>query len=212
MAPAPSPELRFRIDSSGWTEGAVRIPSLHFDLRPDPSDISLIVIHNISLPPCQFGTGCVQRFFTDRLDLGEHPSFSSLRSLRVASHYFVERTGLVTQFLSCDVRGWHAGVSSFFGRTGCNDFSIGIEVEGSDFEPFCPQQYEALNALTEAIASRYPIRAIAGHSDIAPGRKTDPGPYFQWEKVMTPGLLGRGIRFPFASSHPIPPEIKTIRA
>ena len=201
----------FRIDSAGWADGAVRIPSLHFDLRPDPADISLLVIHTISLPPCVFGTGCVQRFFTDRLSLTEHPSFDSLRSLRVASHFFIERTGLVTQFLSCDVRGWHAGVSCFEGRTSCNDFSIGIEVEGSDFEPFCHEQYEALNALTEAIVSRYPIRAVVGHSDIAPGRKTDPGPFFRWADIMTAGLIRRGIRFPFAADHPSRLMPETIR-
>lgn len=187
----------FSVNEAGWTTGAVALPSLHFDLRPDPRDISLVVIHNITLPPGRFGTGCVQRFFTDRLDLSEDPSFASLEGLRVASHFLVERSGLVTQFLSCNARGWHAGLSSFEGRSRCNDFSIGIEVEGTDFVDFESPQYAAVNGLLAALAARYPIHAVAGHSDIAPGRKTDPGPFFDWSRVMTPALAARGVRFPF---------------
>lgn len=190
----------FCVNESGWTLGAAALPSLHFDLRPNPADISLVVIHNISLPPGEFCTGCVPRFFTDRLDLSEHPTFESLRNLRVASHFLIERSGLVTQFVSCNARAWHAGLSSFEGRPRCNDFSIGIEVEGSDFEPFEDAQYQALAGLLPALASRYPIRAVAGHSDIAPGRKTDPGPFFEWERVKLPELAARGVAFPFLAA------------
>lgn len=193
----PAPSSRFLVNEAGWTLGAIARPSLHFDLRPDPADISLVVIHYITLPPGRFGTGCVERFFTDELDLSEDPSFESLQGLRVASHFFVSRPGLVTQFLSCAARGWHAGVSSFEGRERCNDFSIGIELEGTGSTPFEEAQYEALSGLLAALASRYPIRAVAGHSDIAPGRKADPGPFFEWRRAMTPELLARGVRFPF---------------
>ena len=137
-------EPSFRISDEGWAEGAVRCPSTHSDERPAGSPIDLLVIHNISLPPGEFGTGCVQRFFTDRLSVDEHPTFESLRDLHVASHFLIERTGTVTQFLPCTARGWHAGISSFEGRSRCNDFSIGIEVEGTDFCPFEEAQYAAL--------------------------------------------------------------------
>ncbi|MCI6530995.1 MAG: 1,6-anhydro-N-acetylmuramyl-L-alanine amidase AmpD [Mesosutterella sp.] len=203
---------RFEIGPEGWALGALAMPSLHFDLRPDPLDVSLIVVHNITLPPGRFGTGCVQRFFTGRLGLNEDPSFESLRGLRVASHFFIERSGLVIQFLSCAVRGWHAGRSCFEGRPRCNDFSVGIELEGTDFEPFEDIQYESLAAVMEALARRYPIRAAAGHSNIAPGRKTDPGPYFDWSRVMTRALLERGVAFPFAAGAGKAPDAAPARA
>ena len=125
------------------------------------------------------------------------PTFESLRDLHVASHFLIERTGTVTQFLPCTARGWHAGISSFEGRSRCNDFSIGIEVEGTDFCPFEEAQYAALVRLARAIILRYPIRAVAGHSDIAPGRKTDPGPFFDWSRLAVPEILGCGVSFPF---------------
>ena len=190
-------EPSFRISDEGWAEGAVRCPSTHSDERPAGSPIDLLVIHNISLPPGEFGTGCVRRFFTDRLSVDEHPTFESLRDLHVTSHFLIERTGTVTQFLPCTARGWHAGISSFEGRSRCNDFSIGIEVEGTDFCPFEEAQYAALVRLARAIILRYPIRAVAGHSDIAPGRKTDPGPFFDWSRLAVPEILGCGVSFPF---------------
>ena len=127
----------------------------------------------------------------------ERPAFESLRDLHVASHFLIERTGTVTQFLPCTARGWHAGISSFEGRSRCNDFSIGIEIEGTDFCPFEEAQYAALVKLARAIILRYPIRAVAGHSDIAPGRKTDPGPFFDWSRLAVPEILGCGVSFPF---------------
>ena len=141
--------------------------------------------------------GNEKRFFTDRLSVDEHPTFESLRDLHVTSHFLIERTGTVTQFLPCTARGWHAGISSFEGRSRCNDFSIGIEVEGTDFCPFEEAQYAALVRLARAIILRYPIRAVAGHSDIAPGRKTDPGPFFDWSRLAVPEILGCGVSFPF---------------
>ena len=197
MARERGNRIPFEIDAGGWAEGAIRCPSEHFDERPEGAPLDLLVIHNITLPPGEFGTGCVQRFFTGRLDLAEHPTFESLRGIRVASHFLIERTGRVTQFVACLKRGWHAGVSLFEGRERCNDFSIGIEVEGTDFVGFEPVQYEALRALAIAILRRYPIRAIAGHSDIAPGRKTDPGPFFDWSRLAVPEILGLGVRFPY---------------
>lgn len=159
-------EPSFRISDEGWAEGAVRCPSTHSDERPAGSPIDLLVIHNISLPPGEFGTGCVQRFFTDRLSVDEHPTFESLRDLHVASHFLIERTGTVTQFLPCTARGWHAGISSFEGRSRCNDFSIGIEVEGTDFCPFEEAQYASLVRLARASSSAtrsgpLPVTAIS---------------------------------------------------
>ncbi len=189
--------MRFEVQPDGWVKGAVLCPSTHCDERPEGSEIELLVVHNISLPPGKFGTGCVQRFFTDRLDFSEDPSFDSLVNLRVASHFLIERTGKVTQFLSCLSRGWHAGVSAFEGRSRCNDFSIGIELEGTDFTAFEDAQYESLHALTLGLLRAYPIRAAAGHSDIAPGRKTDPGPFFDWSKLASSEMMASGLAFPF---------------
>ncbi|MCF5630493.1 1,6-anhydro-N-acetylmuramyl-L-alanine amidase AmpD [Pseudomonas syringae] len=174
-----------QLDSaSGWCAGVQHCPSPNFNARPD-GEISLLVIHNISLPPAQFKTGKVQAFFQNRLDTTEHPYFAGIADLRVSAHFLIERDGDVIQFVSCLDRAWHAGVSSFDGREGCNDFSIGIELEGTDEQPFSEAQYHALIDLTlqlrKAFVAITPER-ICGHSDIAPGRKTDPGPCFDWAK------------------------------
>ncbi len=177
------------IDDDGWAvtrEGAAiplrRAPSPNHDARPETCDVTLLVIHNISLPPGRFGGDAIEALFTNRLAFDAHPFFTTLRGLEVSSHFLVRRDGEVVQFVSCDARAWHAGVSSFDGRERCNDFSIGIELEGTDADPFEPIQYRRVVALGDALSRRYPILAAAGHSDIAPGRKTDPGPHFDWRR------------------------------
>ncbi|MEI7916650.1 MAG: 1,6-anhydro-N-acetylmuramyl-L-alanine amidase AmpD [Methylophilaceae bacterium] len=174
-----------QINLNGICSEAIYILSPNIDARPTPIDISLIVIHNISLPPNQYGGNGVIELFTNRLNPKEHPYYAKIAELKVSSHFFIRRDGTLLQFASCNDRAWHAGLSNWGGRDGCNDFSIGIELEGSDFEAFEPLQYETLNALITAIKECYSIQAITGHSDIAPGRKTDPGPYFDWSTVKT---------------------------
>lgn len=160
--------------------GARRIPSANCDLRPDEAVIDLLVIHNISLPPGRFGGSYIEDLFTNTLDCNAHPYFSQLRELKVSAHFLIRRDGALLQFVPTVARAWHAGVSSFEGRTRCNDFSIGIELEGCDEQPFEPAQYAVLAELTAALRARHPLAAIAGHEHIAPGRKTDPGPCFDW--------------------------------
>lgn len=170
--------------ATGWCHGAQHCPSPNFNVRPE-NEISLLVIHNISLPPAQFNTGKVQAFFQNRLDATEHPYFEGIAELRVSAHFLIERDGEVTQFVSCLDRAWHAGVSVFDGRGTCNDFSIGIELEGTDDQPFTDVQYETLIKLTRQLQAAWPAittQRICGHSDIAPGRKTDPGPCFDWAR------------------------------
>lgn len=171
------------IDPQGWLAGVDRCSSPNSDARPEGESISLVVIHNISLPPGQFGTGCVRQLFTNALDAAADPYFEQIRDLRVSAHFLIERDGRATQFVSCLERAWHAGASSHEGRTGCNDFSVGIELEGADDQPFEAAQYETLNRLLEALAASYPVAAVVGHSDVAPGRKTDPGPCFDWSRL-----------------------------
>jgi AmpD protein len=168
------------IDAAGWYGPAQRYCSPNCDARPDGAAIELLVIHNVSLPAGSFGTPHVPDLFTNRLDLAADPSFASLRGLEVSAHFLIRRDGRVVQFVPAGLRAWHAGVSSFEGRDQCNGYSVGVEVEGSDAVPFEPAQYQALAALTRALVARYPIRAIAGHEHVAPGRKTDPGPFFDW--------------------------------
>ncbi len=174
----------FRFNDDGWSEGAQHLPSPNCDARPDDASISLLVIHNISLPPDQFDGPFIADLFLNRLDYDADPYFEQLRPLRVSAHFLIRRDGAVLQFVSTHVRAWHAGVSAFDGRERCNDFSIGIELEGSDFRPFDDQQYLALAQLTAALASAYPLKNVVGHEDIAPGRKTDPGPFFDWGKYQ----------------------------
>ena len=174
----------FVINCEGWLEGGAEIlPSDHFDERPEGVVPYLAVLHNITLPPGRFLTGCVEDFFTDRLDYSLDASLESLRGVRVSSHFFIRRTGAVVQFVSTEKRAWHAGASTFEGVSRCNDFSVGIEIEGTDFTAFDERQYAALVPLLAAICARYPVRAVVAHSDIAPGRKTDPGPYFDWRRL-----------------------------
>ncbi|WP_449429805.1 1,6-anhydro-N-acetylmuramyl-L-alanine amidase AmpD [Pseudomonas putida] len=171
--------------ATGWFHGITHCPSPNCNARPEGEAISLLVIHNISLPPACFGTGKVQEFFQNRLDANEHPYFAGICHLTVSAHLFVERDGAVTQFVSLLQRAWHAGVSSFDGREGCNDFSIGIELEGTDDLPYSDAQYTALEQLTRQIRNAWPsigLARIQGHSDIAPVRKTDPGPAFDWQR------------------------------
>jgi AmpD protein len=170
------------IGADGWCEGALRYDSPNFDTRPAGVEVDLLVIHNISLPAGHFGGPHIADLFTNRVDFAADPSFADLRGLTVSAHFLVRRDGRVLQFVSCNERAWHAGVSRFGGREQCNDFSVGIEVEGSDFVAFSPAQYESLAALTLALAARYRLAAVQGHEHIAPGRKTDPGPYFDWHK------------------------------
>jgi AmpD protein len=170
----------FTLDANGWCASARHLPSPNFDLRPPGTAIDLLVIHNISLPPGQFGGPYIASLFTNALDHGAHPYFEQLRPLRVSAHFLILRTGELMQFVSADARAWHAGVSQFDGRERCNDFSIGVELEGSDFVPFEPAQYRCLAALTHALLRRYPLASVVGHEHIAPGRKTDPGPCFDW--------------------------------
>ena len=173
-----------KLDAQGWLSGVRRVVSPNHDARPARTPIELLVIHNISLPPNQYGGNAIERFFTNTLDHAEHPYFEQLKGVRVSSHFLVGRDGQVIQFVPCNKRAWHAGVSTWQGRSRCNDFSVGIELEGSDFEPFTERQYAALARLTRRLKRTYPISDIAGHSDIAPERKTDPGPFFDWERYM----------------------------
>lgn len=169
----------------GWLDQAKRVVSPNMDVRTDINDISLLVIHNISLPPEQFGGPYISQLFSNCLDPDEHAYFQDIYQLKVSSHLLIDRKGQITQFVPFDRRAWHAGVSKFAGREGCNDFSIGIELEGADHIPFTEEQYKELAAVTRQIIASYPkikVDRIVGHSDIAPGRKTDPGPAFDWQK------------------------------
>lgn len=175
----------YQINHAGWAQGAQWIHSPNFDSRPaaDTPEISLIVIHNISLPPSQYGGNGIIQLFTNTLNPDEHPYYATIHMQKVSAHFLIRRDGSVIQFVSCLDRAWHAGISNWQGRERCNDFSVGIELEGSDFEAFADVQYSQLNCLIASLKQAYPIQAIAGHSDIAPGRKTDPGPYFDWNKL-----------------------------
>lgn len=169
-------------DSTGWLDTARRCPSPNCDERPGNEAPSLAVIHNISLPPGEFGGSAVEELFANRLDWDAHPYYQGIRGLKVSAHFFIRRDGELVQFVPCSLRAWHAGASQWQGRRQCNDFSIGIELEGTDETPFTDAQYETLARLTQALQAAYPIAGIAGHSDIAPGRKTDPGPHFDWAR------------------------------
>lgn len=169
-----------RIGPEGVVDSATQVASPNCDARPPETEICLLVIHCISLPPGEFGGGQVMELFTNTLNVGAHPYFAALAGLRVSSHFYIRRDGTLIQFVPCRLRAWHAGQSEWKGRQGCNDFSIGIELEGTEEEPFEPSQYQRLAELTRLLQAQYPIKAIVGHSDIAPGRKTDPGRFFDW--------------------------------
>lgn len=176
-----------------WLKQAIACPSEHFDQREHAEQsIDLLVIHNISLPPAKseedFDNDNVEAFFTGQLDYQQHPYFEAIKDLRVSAHLYIKRSGKVVQFVPLNQRAWHAGVSEFEGRSKCNDFSIGIELQGTDDLPFTDAQYEALTKLTKEIVQKYPgitKERIVGHSDIAPGRKTDPGPCFDWNRLIS---------------------------
>jgi AmpD protein len=172
-----------RIDEHGRVPGARQTPSPNCDARPGDGDIRLVVIHAISLPPGEFGGDGIERLFTNPLDAAEHPYYAQIADLRVSSHFVIRRDGSLMQFVPCAQRAWHAGVSCWNGMERCNDYSIGIELEGTDDTPYEDAQYATLVALVDALRTRYPIEDIVGHSDIAPGRKTDPGPAFDWARL-----------------------------
>jgi N-acetyl-anhydromuramoyl-L-alanine amidase len=178
-----------RITPDGLAEGVRYLASPNCDDRPARTAIELAVIHAISLPPGKFGGPHIEELFLNRLDPAEHPYFATVANLKVSAHFLVRRSGEVLQFVPCSKRAWHAGASSWRGRSHCNDFSIGIELEGCDELPFEDPQYEALGRLTNALQAEYPIVDLAGHSDVAPGRKTDPGPLFDWPRYFS--LIGR---------------------
>ncbi len=169
--------------ADGWLAGAQRIPSPNADARPPDARIRLVVVHAISLPPDQFGGPGVIELFTNTLNAEEHPYYAQIVDLRVSAHFFIRRDGELIQFVPTGQRAWHAGESCWDCCERCNDFSIGIELEGSDVERFEDVQYARLSALIEQLRTHYPIEAVAGHSDIAPGRKTDPGPFFDWHRL-----------------------------
>lgn len=170
----------------GWLRDAHRIVSPNCDDRPPGERIRLIVIHAISLPPDAFGGPGVIELFTNQLNPDEHPYYAIIKNFRVASHFFIRRSGELIQFVPTEKRAWHAGVSSWKGVERCNDFSIGIELEGCDTQPFDKRQYPVLASLLSRLRKRYPGSDVAGHSDIAPGRKTDPGPFFDWSLIGIP--------------------------
>ena len=174
----------------GWWSGATARPSPNWGSRPVGLPVSLVVLHSISLPPGQYGGDAIERLFTNRLDWDAHPSFADIRGLQVSAHFLVRRQGRVLQFVSCDQRAWHAGVSLWRGRDNCNDWSIGIELEGLEGQAFEPAQYQALCRLMLALSRRYPLREAVGHEHIAPGRKADPGPGVDWLRLAR-GLQGK---------------------
>ena len=178
----------------GWWGGARALPSPNFDARPPGTDINLVVLHSISLPPGEYGGDAIERLFTNRLDCDAHPYYDRLRGLRVSAHFLVRRDGARLQFVSCEQRAWHAGVSSWRGRENCNHYSIGIELEGLEGQGFEAAQYRSVAGLLRALARRYPIGEAVGHEDVAPGRKHDPGAGFDWPhlrrclRAVRPGL------------------------
>ena len=173
------------VDPDGWWRGCRRVASPNHDERPPHAQISLLVVHAISLPPGEYGGEAIERLFTNRLDPGAHPYFRDIAALRVSAHFLVRRDGELVQFVPVWRRAWHAGASAWRGRPRCNDFSLGIELEGSDTAPFEPGQYRALARLARALRALLPLRHVAAHSDIAPGRKTDPGPGFDWPRFLS---------------------------
>jgi AmpD protein len=176
-----------RVDAEGRMDAARFVASPNCDERPAGEVITLIVIHNISLPPGEFGGDGIERLFANELDASAHPYYQTLAALRVSAHFLVRRTGELLQFVLCSKRAWHAGESEWRGRNRCNDFSIGIELEGTDDVPYTEAQYRLLAQIVRALRSAYPVADIAGHSNIAPSRKTDPGPSFDWPRFY--GLI-----------------------
>ena len=178
----------------GWLGEARRVPSPNCDARPAGADITLMVVHGISLPPGEYGGSWIDDLFCNRLDPDAHPYFREISGLQVSSHLLIRRDGELVQYVPFSKRAWHAGDSCFDGRQACNDFSVGIELEGQDTEAYTDRQYEQLAAVMQALVATYPglsLQRVAGHSDIAPGRKTDPGPAFDWQSLQA--RLGGGV-------------------
>ena len=169
--------------TAGWWRHARRVRSPNFGLRPDGVQATLAIVHSISLPPGTYGGDGVERFFTNRLDASAHPYFEQIRAQRVSAHFFIRRDGAVLQFVSCDQRAWHAGTSQWRGRDNCNDWSIGIELEGLEGERFERAQYRALIRVLNALRACYPLSEVVGHEHVAPGRKADPGARFEWPRL-----------------------------
>ena len=207
--------MKRQVWQSGWWRHAQHLPSRNVSPRPPGERVTLAVVHSISLPPGRYGGDQVAQLFTNRLDCSAHPYFDGLRDLRVSAHFFIRRDGRVLQFVSCDERAWHAGVSSWAGRKDCNDYSIGIELEGLETTAFEAPQYTALTRLLRSAARRYPVAAVVGHEHIAPGRKADPGPGFRWRALarqlgrrpaVAPAVLAahRGSPYQYASGSGLP--------
>jgi AmpD protein len=182
-AAAPASGGPGRFGASGWLRGATRVPSPNCDARPTGTLVTLAVIHNISLPPGQFGGADIVRLFTNTLNPAAHPYYAGIAHLKVSAHFLIRRDGTLVQFVPCDFRAWHAGASSWRGRERCNDFSIGIELEGTDERPYTAKQYARLARVLSSVRRLHPITDVVGHRDIAPGRKTDPGPAFDWDRL-----------------------------
>lgn len=189
------------IDAAGWCSRARRCESPNFGPRPPGTAVELALVHSISLPPGVYGGDAIERLFANRLDWDAHPYFQQIRGLQVSSHFVLRRDGELLQFVACGQRAWHAGKSAWQGREGCNDFSVGIELEGLEGERFEDAQYDALQALLRALAQRYPLRGVAGHEHVAPGRKLDPGPGFDWGRLVA-GLRWHGRYFPAGLAAP----------
>lgn len=174
----------------GWWTKALRCESPNFGARPEGVDVDLVVLHSISLPPGHYGGDAIERLFTNRLDWEAHPYYATIRGLQVSAHFLIRRDGQVLQFVSCEFRAWHAGASSWRGRENCNDYSVGVELEGLEGEHFEPAQYTSLARLLRALVRRYPLAHVAGHEHVATGRKRDPGAGFDWRR------LARALRWP----------------
>jgi AmpD protein len=181
--------------ADGWWSGARRVESPNRGPRPAGTAVTLVILHSISLPPGVYGGDAIERFFTNRLDCSAHPYFERLRGVEVSAHFVLRRDGTWLQFVSCDERAWHAGRSSWRGVEQCNDCSIGIELEGLEGESFDDAQYRALRPLLKELARRYPVRDIVGHEHVAPARKHDPGPGFDWVRLVQ-GWRGARPRLP----------------
>jgi AmpD protein len=174
---------RLAIDAAGYANLARRVPSPNHDSRPAGATVTLVVVHGISLPPGEFGGDGIEALFTNRLDPAAHPYYAGIAALRVSAHFLIRRDGTLVQFVGCGERAWHAGESSWRGQSRCNDYSVGIELEGADDVPYATAQYAMLARLVRALRRRYPIVDVAGHGDVAPGRKTDPGTAFDWPRL-----------------------------
>ena len=173
-----------KIGANGLAEGLRHVPSSNCDARPPGTAVTLLLAHSISLPPGEYGGDAVERLFTNRLDPAAHPYFQEILHLRVSAHFLVRRNGELVQFVPVNLRAWHAGESCWRGRGRCNDFSVGVELEGTDDSPFEPAQYRSVARLIVALRGALPLREFAAHSDVAPGRKTDPGVHFAWARIL----------------------------